>query len=298
MRDLTNSNPVGDPPPHYQQQEDPHLDFPAMQLSPMAMRDEVLRSTAQRSTAQPLTRRGWSTPTTLLLLALSLCRLPYASSSDSFSAWTSASRRLQPSDCSCAPMEYTFELDLTLTCPPPNINNPTVNVDISPGIAEYFCEIRQGVVDPSSPVTIFVPVEINEIRVIELDRGFQPQKSLVLGGLQAVSGFTFQFESKLTEGLDDIPADIPGGLQIILRGKNAAGQAIINTWAISYSHNNCDTEPIYTPRTPNTDPSIGWSALVCDYNTYNISISFPFHVLLSAIQFLTSFTFSFSFLYQ
>lgn len=259
MKDLTNNSPAGDPPAHYQQQEDPCLDLPAMQLSPMAMPDEVLRSTAQRSTAQPRTRRGWSTPTVFLLLVLSLYRLPHASAANSFSTGASDFRRLQPSVCSCAPMEYTFELDLTLTCPKkPPINNPFVNLDsANPGMTEYFCEVRRGV-ENAPPVTDFVPVEINDIRVIELDVGFKPQKSLVLSGLQAVSGFKFQFESKLSEGLENIP----GGLQVILTGQNEAGELITNIWATSYTLNNCDTEPIYTPRITNTDPSIGWSALV------------------------------------
>eukprot|EP00978_Attheya_sp_CCMP212_P045798 scaffold360566_cov29-Attheya_sp.AAC.1 len=126
-------------------------------------------------------------------------------------------------------------------------------------MTEYFCAVRQSL---GESVTDFVPVEINEIRVIELDRDFNTQKSLVLGGLQAVSGFTFQFESKLSEGLDNIPADIPGGLSVTLVGQNEAGQVITNIWATSYAFNNCDTEPIFTPRIINTDPSIGWSALV------------------------------------
>ena len=288
MKDLTNSNPVGAPPHHYEQyQEDHDHDFPAMKVSPMVMRGDALHSTPQA-----YTRLGWSTPTVLLLLVLSLYHLPHASSSNSVSAWALKSRRLQPSVCSCAPMEYTFELDLTLTCPKkPPINNPFVNLDsANPGMTEYFCEVRRGV-ENDPPGTDFVPVEINDIRVIELDVGFKPQKSLRLSGLQAVSGYKFKFESKLSEGLENIP----GGLQVILIGQNEAGEFITNIWATLYTLNNCDTEPIFTSRITNTDPSIGWSVLVCDY-IYNVYRFDHLSILLSVIQYLTSFTFSF--LYQ
>jgi hypothetical protein len=273
MRVLTNSNPAGDPHPHYQQ-EDPFFDLPAIQPSPMAMRND-----------QPLrTRRGWSTPGAFLLLALSLCRLPYASSSESFSA--SNPKRLQPAVCSCAPVEYMFKLDLSLIA-------SEVNLDTrNPGIADHVCSVNS---EDGTLVTDSVPVEITDIHVLEVGVDLTtPQKSLVLGGLQAVSGYTFKFESKLSEqGLETIPADIPGGLQVTLVGKNEAGQVITNVWATSYAFNNCNTVPIYTPQTPNTLPSIGWCALVCDYNICNVPISLLFHVSLSSIQFLTPFMFSF-----
>jgi hypothetical protein len=176
-------------------------------------------------------------------------------------------------------MTYTFELDLTLTCPPPLLNNPIVNLDITnPGMNKYFCEVEQSQ-EEAPVVTDFVPVEINLIRVIELDVDFNPQKSLVLSDLQAVSGDTFQFNSKLSEGLENIP----GGLQVILTGQNMDGQTITKTWATSYALNNCDTEPIFTPRMTNTDPSIGWSVLVCDY-IYNVYRFDYLSILLSVIQ--------------
>jgi hypothetical protein len=201
----------------------------------------------------------------LLLLVLSLCHLPDAfSSPNSFSALASDSRRLQPFICSCAPINITFELDLTLTgCPQAGGGGELiVNVDkTNPGILGLDCANYK--MDSREPITDFVPVVINKVQVNEYYEDHSSYSRLYLDDIEYKSGFTFQYTSLLSE--DPQLRNIPTWFEIILRGENQFGEAIGSGWQIKYVSNNCNTEPIITPRINNTTPSIGWTKLVCVY---------------------------------
>jgi len=149
--------------------------------------------------------------------------------------------------CSCSPSAFTFKLDFSLTCSPVNINvNPTAGVD------EVFCEISH---DPSLMLVDEKPVAINQVTIFELNLGLSVLRQTVFTGLNLSDGDTYSFKSIVSEATDKSSLDeleIPGGLQIELRGVNAADEIIANTFILTYS-NRCDIEPFFV------DESIGWS---------------------------------------
>lgn len=132
--------------------------------------------------------------------------------------------------CSCSPSKYLFTLDLSLTCPP-------VNVTRNPGISATFCQISP-FGDADSEIEDLVPVEVENIEILELGQAFEVLSQQNITGL-SVDGDTFDYTSIIAnEGNEDITKVI----QLNIFAFNAAGEPIVNFFAISYS-NICDEFP-------------------------------------------------------
>ncbi|KAL9191215.1 hypothetical protein ACHAXT_000921 [Thalassiosira profunda] len=93
-----------------------------------------------------------------------------------------------------------------------------------------------------------VPVSIYSIQFLEVDSGFNVinQDSTYVRGIDFVSGDTFSYDS--IAGTDGA---IPGGMNMVLRGVNAAGEPIRNVFTITYT-NDCGV-PTFSE-----GESIGW----------------------------------------
>jgi len=157
--------------------------------------------------------------------------------------------------CSCSPSVFTFQLDFSLTCPPEN-----VDVGSNKGIDAIFC---QTTIEPfkseerkSSPLDL-VPVSISQISIFELDNQLSVIKQSFLSNLDLVDGDYYSYLSitdNYKQGSFD-SNDIPGGLQVLLKGKNANGIGISNSFILTYT-NSCESVPFQI------DDSIGWNVFV------------------------------------
>ena len=139
-------------------------------------------------------------------------------------------RAMSQDVCSCSPSKYTFTLDLSLTCPP-------VNVTRNRGISATFCQISP-FGDADSEIEDLIPVEVENIEILELGQAFEVLSQQNITGL-SVDGDTFDYTSIIAnEGNEDITKVI----QLNIFAFNAAGEPIVNFFAISYS-NVCDAFP-------------------------------------------------------
>lgn len=155
--------------------------------------------------------------------------------------------------CACSPSKYTFTLDFSLTCPP-------VDVSRNGGISATFCQISP-FGDADLNITDLVPAEVQYIDVLELGQGFEVLSQDNITGT-FVDGDSFEYESLVTAGEENIPKVI----QLNIFAYNAAGEPIVNFYAIAYS-NACDEYPALIE-----GESAGWTQFVSNMlprATYN-----------------------------
>lgn len=132
--------------------------------------------------------------------------------------------------CACSPSKYTFTLDFSLSCPP-------VNVTRNGGIAATFCQISP-FGEENDNITDLVPTEIKYVNVLELGQSFEVLSQQNITGVQ-VDGDSFEYASIVeNEGNEEIPKVV----QLNIFAHNAAGQPIVNFFAIAYT-NLCDEFP-------------------------------------------------------
>jgi hypothetical protein len=148
--------------------------------------------------------------------------------------------------CSCSPSAYTFTLDFSLTCPP-------VNVTRNGGISATFCQISP-FGDAQSNITDLVPVEVGYVDVLELGQAFEVLTQVNITGTFK-DGDTIPYTSIASSGTSS-DAEIPKVIQLNIFAFNAAGEPLVNFFAIAYS-NNCDEYPTLIE-----GESAGWTQFV------------------------------------
>lgn len=194
--------------------------------------------------------------------------------------------------CSCSPRVFTFKLDFSATCPPLPPPFPPNSV-FGAGVKDYTCSIgsepvpfsgqkRDGesetdyqqhfdALQPSdfstsqlfenSPDTASgatasdsVPVLIDSIQFLEVDVDFNViNQDPTYVKCSFTNGDVFNYTSISAQDPD--PSSYPGGLHMVLRGDNAAGDFIRNVFTISYT-NDCGVQ------TFNKNETIGWVIFV------------------------------------
>jgi len=155
--------------------------------------------------------------------------------------------------CVCSPFTMSFTLDLSQNCPPANTITGS-----DKGIDAIFCQIIE---EPSfgdaDDVTDLVPVEINSVNIFELGLDLTVIKQTFLPGVILLDGDTLSYDSIINgNSLESTPSqDIPGGLQIVLKGVNTDGMEVTNSFILTYT-NRCDVVPF------SEGDSIGWLTVV------------------------------------
>jgi len=116
-----------------------------------------------------------------------------------------------------------------------------------------------------------VPVSIYSIQFLEVDKSFNVinQDSSYVRGIDFENGAVFNYTSiSAKQGQECV---VPGGMNMVLRGVNAAGEPVRNVFTITYK-NNCDVQ------TFEEGDAIGWVVFVsvsylvsnlCSLYTYN-----------------------------
>jgi len=149
-----------------------------------------------------------------------------------------------PDICACSPSKYSFLFDFSLTCPP-------VNVERNGAISATFCQISP-FGDENQNITDLVPIEVQYVDVLELGQRFEVLSQQNITGT-FVDGDVFEYASIVE---DDDNIDIPKVIQLNIFARNAAGQPIVNFFAIAYS-NICDEYPTLVD-----GQSAGWTEFV------------------------------------
>ena len=177
-------------------------------------------------------------------------------------------------ECACAPREYTFRLDFSGTCPPDRlILSP--NEYFGDGVNDYICSVGAspvrssdskherlrvddnellanipGLLVSSLAISDQIPVVLSSIQFIQQDEEGKPIESMLRPGYRS-DGETVTFASSMFTK----PEEIPYRITMILRGFNAASQAIMNTFTVEFT-NTCGV-PTFTE-----GERIGWVIFV------------------------------------
>eukprot|EP01082_Thalassiosira_pseudonana_P011006 g10492.t1 g10492 contig4:1971782-1973131(-) len=214
--------------------------------------------------------------TTLLLLSIT-------------STTVNAGKENDPLVCSCSPREFYFKLALSATCPslpppfPPNdvfgagVNDYTCSIGPEPipdedskqaAVVgedvrrrrlqeEEARQIEFGQVSPSDdwivPEIIDPePVVIDSIQFLEVDTLFNVinQDPAYVRGQNFVNGDIFNYTS-ISDTAWARNEKFPGGINMVLRGKNAAGERVRNVFTVTYT-NECGVP------TFDVGDAIGW----------------------------------------
>lgn len=155
----------------------------------------------------------------------------------------SAEAQIGTNICACQPSAYTFTLDFGLACA-----NSTIAAAL-PGITDVTCNVFPDVTDPT-------PVSVSRIDIAEIDQNGRPMDAtkipgpFVDGNLVSYTGFVATSPENITT------SSLPKGLIVILKGQNAAGVQINNSYAIVFT-TNCTTYPVLTDGL-----QIGWTVYV------------------------------------
>lgn len=139
-------------------------------------------------------------------------------------------------NCACSPTNFTWTLDLTLTCDPINVATGSTT-----GIKEVNCFIDN---NGDFSVTDLIPVEVTEVDIFELDNDLNIiQVYQSPSGISLQNGDSFSFASAALNatGTTDV-SNIPHVMQMELFGVNAAGQTVRNEWILRYT-NLCTVYP-------------------------------------------------------
>lgn len=194
--------------------------------------------------------------------------------------------------CICSPREYYFKLDLSATCPdlpPPFPPNDVFGA----GVKDYTCtigpepvpgenrvegeprsilpftdeEVRKLQTTLGSTIDDFVipdiidpePVVIDSIQFFEVDPDFNVinQDPSYVRDVEFVNGDVFNYTSIssliTTSGKENY--SVPGGINMVLRGYNAAGERVRNVFTITFT-NDCGVP------TFEAGDEIGWVVVV------------------------------------
>ena len=160
--------------------------------------------------------------------------------------------------CACQPATIDFQFQLDLTC-----DDRTISEDTVAGLADSACITNTPQMtgggsndteeEQQSDTT---PVMIDTMQILELD-----QKQQVVSQTVYDDGYTngdiISFASIVVQDPTQVDSmTLPSGLAVTITGRNAAGQQLLNSWAVRYT-NSCDIYPVLEP-----GMQIGWTVLV------------------------------------
>jgi hypothetical protein len=148
--------------------------------------------------------------------------------------------------CSCTPSVYEFILDFDLTC-----SDASVDGD---GVSGSACVLDT---DVAENVTDLVPVRVTAIQILELNQTMDVVNQRLLEG-DYLNGGTFRYVSFVVSDSfnSSDTGSYPKGLQMVLKGFNAAGQEMSNFWLVLFS-NECTVYPVLEQGQRN-----GWAIFV------------------------------------
>jgi hypothetical protein len=154
--------------------------------------------------------------------------------------------------CACQPAVYSVRLQFNLTC-----SDATIAAGL-PGIEDTTCLVDKST---DANLTDFVPTMINEIQFFETDQaGNIVRQNLFAEGY--VDGDVLNYTSfLLSDAIDAV--SLPSALSVFATGQNAAGEPIINTWAIEFT-NDCAVHPVIT-----AGQRIGWTVFVSAFDSHS-----------------------------
>ena len=115
------------------------------------------------------------------------------------------------------------------------------------------------VIEPASSVDT-QPVSIYSIQFLEVDKSFNVinQDSSYVRGIDLVNGDVFNYTSISAKPVAQTLGVVPGGMNMVLRGVNAAGEPVRNVFTITYT-NDCGVP------TFEDGNAIGWVVFVSSY---------------------------------
>jgi len=149
--------------------------------------------------------------------------------------------------CICSPTTFAFTLDLSnFLCPGVGsiAKNNVATITENIGISETACFIVPIDFGTSFFSDDFVAVQAESIEVLELDMNSRAIKVINYEG-PFFDGASITFSSIVTTNQITKPSQVPGGLQINSRLKNAADELIIHSFSLDYNTNNCNFTPIF-----------------------------------------------------
>ena len=120
------------------------------------------------------------------------------------------------------------------------------------------------VIEPASSVDT-QPVSIYSIQFLEVDQSFNVinQDSSYVRGIDFVNGDVFNYTSISAKPVAQTLGVVPGGMNMVLRGVNAAGEPVRNVFTITYT-NDCGVP------TFEDGNAIGWVVFVSSYISYRL----------------------------
>lgn len=150
--------------------------------------------------------------------------------------------------CACQPSVYTFKFNFTAIC--------NIQTILRPGIRGADCFAREFTI--GQPVNDTVPVQVNTVTVLELDRQLRviaqtPYRDDFRDG----ETFVYTSIAGTPEGVSMLSPDRwPGGIQLDIVGINQNEEPITNVWIILFD-NDCGIYPVLQ-----VGDVIGWTILV------------------------------------
>ena len=161
--------------------------------------------------------------------------------------WTSA-QEVGVDICACQPSVYEITLDFDLVCDDTDV--------MGPGINDTACLISSRLPDTVN-VTDFVPVQVNEIQILELDQNQDVVGQSVYTEGPYFNGDKIYYTSIVRKNPDLVNSvSLPRGIQTSINGNNALNQPLLNSWGILYD-NDCGVFPLLE-----VGQKIGWSIFV------------------------------------
>lgn len=156
--------------------------------------------------------------------------------------------------CACQPATIDFRFQFDLTCDDRTINHE----DGLPGLADSACitNTPDGSDTSVSEVASTMPALVDTMQILELDQNQQVVSQTVYDD-GYTDGQVISFNSTVVTNPDEVNSvTLPSGLAVTITGRNAAGQQLLNSWAVRYT-NDCDIYPVLEP-----GMQIGWTVLV------------------------------------
>ena len=143
-------------------------------------------------------------------------------------------------ECACHPSVYTVTLDLEATCEDNTVEGDGI-------LPDPVC-----VVDTEADDV--VPIVIESIQFGEVKADFEVLEEETLAGDEGfVTGSEVSYTSMLAEA--DAVEELPTGLALVISGRNAAGEEVVQNLLISYT-NDCEVIPDLVGK------QIGWAIFV------------------------------------
>eukprot|EP00957_Ditylum_brightwellii_P181733 13844502-Ditylum_brightwellii.AAC.1 len=133
--------------------------------------------------------------------------------------------------CSCSPSEFTFTLNFSQTC-----NDKDIPTGPDTGVKEIVYSVES-----DSAAAAAVPVRAVSIRIFDLGQMLIPISKFSVNG-DFEDGASFRYTSITASADWDGTKNIPGGLWMVIQGRNAAGDDVTNKVILSFT-NLCGIEP-------------------------------------------------------